>query len=345
MVRFWVGGYGDAGVSHLSLDSSTGQLSLLGCTPCDPDPSYLCLSPDGRHLLAVHESDASPGVSSFRIDGSGGLRRVSHQPTPQGAGCHVACGHGLALVSCYGTGRLLALGLEEGVVGPVRQEFAYPGGRDASHAHQAVFSRCGGFVHVCDLGADTVWAHPTESGTLGEPEPIPMPFGSGPRHLAWHGGSAWVLGELDAMLHLLPGVDSPELPLRPPRVCLMEPGAPGKGWGAAVRSHRDGLVASLRDPSCLVFVGPSGLQRVATPGTTPRDFAVSPCGGWAVVAHQDSDTVQALRLSDLSWSEPVIVPSPTCVLMPGQGPPPRSQGDDSPPVPSSTQATSVDAPQ
>ena len=318
MVRFWVGGYGSAGIALAELDQAEGSVTVLGRFGCAPDPSYLCLSPDEGTVLAVHEDERDPGVSSFKVGEGSRLSSGGHVATPAGAGCHVACSRGVVLVSCYGTGKLLSLGFDGGALGPVRQEFAYPGGRDASHAHQAVFSPDGGFVHACDLGADMVWAHRFEpgSGVLGEPVAVAMPPGSGPRHMVWTGEQAWVLGELDATLHPLPGVPASPSPL-PPRVPLMEPGQPGMGWGAAVRVVGDDLVASLRDPSCLVFVGPTGVRRVPTPGSTPRDFACSHCGRWLVVAHQGSHTVQALRLEDASWGQPAEVESPTCVLMAG----------------------------
>ena len=99
------------GISVYRFDPQTGALSLSQVAAGSPNPSFLALAPDGRHLYAVSELD-SGGVRSFvRNPVTGELSALNHQPSHGSSPCYISVDPTgrYALVANYGDGVVTAL--------------------------------------------------------------------------------------------------------------------------------------------------------------------------------------------------------------------------------------------
>ena len=98
-VRVYVGTYtsGDSqGIYQFHFDTRTGKAGPVSLAAETPEPSFLAIHPDGKHLLAVNETSEwdgmknSGGISAFEIDSkSGNLTLLNQQPTRGAHPCHL----------------------------------------------------------------------------------------------------------------------------------------------------------------------------------------------------------------------------------------------------------------
>lgn len=339
------------GIYVYRFDSSTGQATPVSSVET-VNPSYLVVTPDHRYVYAVNElpGDNGPeaergGISAFAFDSRAGqltfINRVSSEGndpcyltfSPDGryvltANYSVAAdpGGSFAVFPLQEDGRIgtavLVVHHEGG--GPVR------GRQDSAHVHSTVFSPDGHYLFTQDLGNDKLYAYRyTNDGSRGliSPTPegyVPMPRGSGPRHLVFHtnGNYAYLTSELAGTVTMLQYTDGKLKPLQVLR--LTAPGFKGKIGAGAIHLSPDGkfLYATNRGDAneivifsvdsnngLLEFVG-----RQSTLGRTPREFAIDPTGRWLIVGNQDSDSAYVFKRNTatglLSDPAPLSIGSP-----------------------------------
>ena len=150
------------GISVYRFDPQTGALSLIQVAPGSPNPSFLALAPDRRHLYAVSELDAG-GVRSFvRNPVTGELSALNEQSSHGSSPCYISVDPSgrYALVTNYGDGVVTALpiatdGHLQPATGVVQQEGSsvVAGRQDGPHAHMTRATPDGRYVLATDLGA------------------------------------------------------------------------------------------------------------------------------------------------------------------------------------------------
>jgi len=177
-----------------------------------------------------------------------------------------------------------------------------------------------------EVGGSVAYPLPDGRGSLGSPQAIIMPPGSGPRHLVFHPRLPrfYLLGELDAKVRVFEGHGSD---WREVSVCdTLASGVSGAGSG--IRLHPSGkalFVANRGSDTVTVFsLSTSGeLTKTAcfsVQGKTPRDIVVSPSGHWLLCVNQDSHAVVPFELDPATGiptgrSGPAFAcGSPFCVL-------------------------------
>lgn len=343
--RLFVGTYTRAtsrGIYSLTLDGATGSLGEPELAAEAPNPTFLALSPDRRHLYAVC---AGPGwVSSFRVDPSSpGLAPVQRSvpdagPTP----CHVAVDAAgrIALAANYHLGQAAAIPLgADGTFGVPRVvshsgQGPHPDRQAKSHVHSANFDKENRFALVCDLGLDRIYTYAIDRAGPAL-EPVDPPFissapGAGPRHLAFgaDGRRAYAINELDGTVAAY-SYDPATGALRHLQTAtVVPPGYAGSAAAAEVLLHPNGryLYASCRGPDILAVFAVDGVSGLLSPngfapcgGKGPRNFSISPAGDWLVCAHQESGTLCAFSVDGgsgglLRIPGTVSVSMPVCVL-------------------------------
>ncbi len=217
---------GSKGVYRCELDAKTGELSKAELAAELTNPSFLAISPNGKFLYAVSETQGNGekkegGVFAFKIDpGTGKLTKLNETTSGGGDPCHISVsGSGrYALVSNYtgGSWAVFKLG-EDGKLGD-RTDFhafkdkpaegANKERQDKAHTHCGVFGNTRGteFAYVVDLGLDRVYSYKLDeaTGKMAPTKPafVQLPAGTGPRHIAFHSaaGKAFVCGELNSTL-------------------------------------------------------------------------------------------------------------------------------------------------
>ncbi|MFT3761119.1 MAG: lactonase family protein [Pseudoxanthomonas sp.] len=317
----------EQGIYVYRFDGDRGRLQAAPArTVATGNPSWLAVSPDGRHVYSVNEfGDGDPDpvgrVSHLARDGQGRLTLLQSRSTLGDHPAHAALSPDgrYLFVSNYSVGAdpggtLAVLPLDaDGGIGPVVQIHSYQAsGHDrerqaSAHVHSATMAPDGRHLLVADLGGDRIYVYRYDPQANAErplqpadPAWVELPPGSGPRHVAFSvdGRHAYATLEMSAQVAVLDYADG-RLRLRGVRD-LTEPGFAGSNGASALHLSADGrfLYAANRgsDNRIAVFaVGADGdlqlLQRRSTEGEGPREFALSPDGRHLLVGDQGSDRI------------------------------------------------------
>ncbi|MEM9882250.1 MAG: lactonase family protein [Planctomycetota bacterium] len=334
----------DEGVYRGRLDPDTGGLTVEAGYGGVTDPSFLTLHPGGGMLYAVNESDRDSGVTAFAIDrDTGDLSVVGGASIASGRGaCHVAVdpAGAAAVVSYYGSGTVASFPLDRaGVPGEAVSVYQHEGSsldpqrQEGPHAHSTSFDPTGRFALSCDLGIDQVKVHRFDQAaatlTPHDPPAFGLHPGAGPRHLAFHPTRplVYIINELDATVTVAAWDATAGTLTRRQVVSTLPEGFDGRRSTAEVLVHpsgrfvygsnrgHDSLVVYAVDPDdgTLTLYG-----FVDAGGAEPRNFNFDPTRRWAVVCHQNGDTVRVFAVDAdrgglTPVGEPVAVPMPVCV--------------------------------
>lgn len=319
----YVGTYTGAkseGIYAFRFDSGSGKAEPLGLVAKTPNPTFLAVHPDGKHLYAANETDkwkGQPGgyVTAYSLDAaSGKLTELNAQSTVGGGPCHVnvdATGHAL-IAANYGGGSLASFPIAaDGSLQPHATFIQHSGSsvnrqrQEAAHVHSANLSHDNRFVFVCDLGLDKVFVYDLDpaKATL---TPHETPFvtlapGAGPRHFAWspNGKYAFVNGEMLSTLISFRYDTAKGTLTTVQTVSTLPADFKGDTSTAEVRVHPNGkfvYVSNRGHDSIAVFStdGKGGLtllEHVSTQGKTPRNFNFDPSGKWLWAENQGSDSI------------------------------------------------------
>ncbi len=349
----YVGTYtskGAVGIYQLRLDARTGALAPVGAPVAMPNPTFLALHPDGRHLYAVSEVRDSDGrrggaVAAFALDGADGVPRLLNRASSGGNGpCHVAVHPSgqAVLVANYGSGSAALLPVRaDGTVGEASDVVQHhgtsvnPKRQEGPHAHSFTLAPDGRYAVVADLGLDKLLAYRLDlaAGRLvpADPPGVSVAPGAGPRHLAFaaDGRHAYLVTEMgntviaydyDAARGAF--TERQTLPTLPADFTTTS-------YGADIHLSPDGrhLYASNRGHESLaIYAVAPGTGRLtpagfaSTLGKWPRNFAVTPDGALVLAANQDSDNIVVFRRDAATGAltptgHTTTVSMPVCVVL------------------------------
>ncbi|QQQ01949.1 lactonase family protein [Lysobacter enzymogenes] len=313
------------GVGRYRFDPASGRIDPRPLeTIVTDNPSWLAVSADGARLFAVNENGpASPDpvgrASSFALGrGAARSRALSRANTLGDDPAHAALGRDgrYLFVSNYSGaqspgGSLAVLPVDaDGRLGAAVQVLGHRASQAdrerqlGPHVHAAAQSPDGRYVFAADLGADKVYAYRYDPARSAE-RPLQaaatpwleLPAGSGPRHLLFSadGRHAYLTLEMSGEIVAL---DHDDGRLRIVQTLALDPGRRQGNAAAALHLSADGrfLYASNRgeDNHIAVYAVDPGdgrlrpLQRRASEGRGPREFALAPDGRHVVVANQHS---------------------------------------------------------
>ncbi len=331
------------GIHVYDLDPGTGRLSPVQEMGGIENPSYLCLSPDGRNLHAMWEVlDWPEGlVSSYAVDPSTGeLRYLGVQGTRGSLACYVMMDSGsrAALIANYWSGSVALFPAKpDGSLAEATSVDQHtgqgpdPARQEGPHAHCIVLSADDRFAFSADLGTDSVIGYRVdlEAMSITPHTSLALPPGSGPRHLvlAPDGRHAWVICELASTVAAL-GYDAASGTLSLIETYPMLPaGFTGESHCADIHVHPSGrfVYGSNRGhDSITMFAVDEATGRLrllghrSTEGRTPRNFTITPDGRLLLVANQDSDTVVVMPIdpdTGLLGETVAVNPVPTPVCL------------------------------
>ncbi|WP_276357732.1 lactonase family protein [Cohnella caldifontis] len=325
--ELWVGAYASAdqaGITRLTLNGATGEITKTNEYGGIENPSFLALNRAGNVLYAVSETmevEGQPGgrMIAYPVDPqtrklSDGWERLTHGAAP----CHVSLDpdeRWLAVANYFGAAVTLYPLEPGGKPGDAMVRLRHAGSgphkarQEMPHPHSAVFHpKDGKFLYVPDLGLDRVMIYGKgEDGvdwsSAGAAALAPE---DGPRHLAFHpdGQTMFVVNELSGSVTRFVLGGEPGKPERRETVTTLPPSFRGENTCAEIAVSPDGrfVYASNRGhDSIAVFrldeegaLSPAG--HVSTRGRTPRHFAVTPDGSWLIAANQDSDSLVLFRI-------------------------------------------------
>ena len=312
------GGHGE-GIYCFDFNTDSGKLQLKHVQPAT-NPSYLCI-PSTKYLYTHTEvlEAKKPRVQAFKINSNDfSLQLINEQEIPGGCPCHINFSkrNNCILVACYESGSVILYPVTaDGKLLPqikMLQHFGSSVNRlrqEKAHAHAVVIDEIFNNIFVTDLGIDKVMVYHLirVNGELEAKlkQSVPLPPGSGPRHIAFHPKTehAFVLNELMGTLTMMRYGNGHLEPLSTYPVLPKEFNATASA--AAIRISADGkfIYTTERGDDCvsvLRFDGNRGtleiIHRQKTLGKTPRDINIDPTGNWLLAANQDSDSIAIFKV-------------------------------------------------
>lgn len=351
--RVFIGTYtggSSEGIYSAELDAVSGELTGLRLVAKSENPSFLCVSEDGKSLYAVNEvgnfrGERSGAVSAFRVSDDGDFVLLNQQPTGGGGPCHLALDRtGKTLfVANYGGGSVASFPvLANGSLGPQASFVQHVGSsvnerrQNGPHGHHIITDPDNRFALACDLGLDKVLVYKLDSARS-KIDPAEVPFarlapGAGPRHLTFHpsGQFCHVINELDCTITTFRFDAERGWLGEVATVSTLPEGVDVEnGFSTAeIETHPSGrfVYGSNRghDSISVFSVDPergtlTQVQNVPTGGRTPRNFGIDPSGTFLLAANQNSDTIVVFRIDPAngtlrSTDHVLNVPSPVSVV-------------------------------
>ena len=346
-LTMFVGTYTEGGNSKgiytYRFNQENGTFELLSSATA-ANPSFLTLSPDGKHLYAVSEyNDGRQGAYSFDLSQDKAYlsypvfqSTVSKEELKQAGAdpCHIVTDGNYVITANYTGGDISVFPLDaEGKLKAETQHIAFVGKtpKHVAHIHCIIPTPDKKYILATDLGNDRVYrfrynkkARKNAEVLTAQQVAYEVSDRQGPRHLTFSkdGRFAYLIGELGGECVVL-GYHKGKLK-EVQRLMADE----GDGRGSAdihispdgrflYTSHRlkkDGIAIFAIDleKGTLTKVG------YQFTGIHPRNFAITPNGKFLLVACRDDNKIQVFRrdeatgkLTDTSLN--ISVDKPTCV--------------------------------
>lgn len=324
LTAYWVyfGTYtdkgGSQGIYRAKLDAKSGKLSDPELAAEVTSPSFIHISSNGKSLYAVGESGQKEGgVYSFTLDPvTGKLAKQSESTSGAQGACHINTDskNEFAIVANYGGGSCASYklgtngGIESRASHKVFPSVEKDGKKWDARGHCGAFDATGTIAFVCDAGTDKVHlfsVHPqTAELTPLDPPFIAMPKNSAPRHIhiAPNNSIAYVNGEADMTANVIKlDIQARKFEVVQSLSTLPDGEKPRRGLTTAeIRIHPTGkfvYVSNRGHDTIAVFESDSTTAKLKLAGhirgdiKTPRNFNITPCGKWMLIASQDGGKV------------------------------------------------------
>jgi 6-phosphogluconolactonase len=310
------------GIALVHLDRSSGRLTDAALVAQTPDPSFIAIDPQRKHLY-ICNSQTPGGLSSFSIQSSGALSFMNHVVATGRGPSHVSvdragkfvlnANYGGGYVEVYATKKDGSLGVQTAHVQHTGSS-VHPERQTKPYAHWFSVTPDNRFALAADLGTDriVVYRFDERSGALAANDPpfIAVTAGAGPRHIAWlpNGKQFYLIEELANAITLFNWDAKKGTAIAQQTVSTLPAGFNGASTAAEIAVHPNGrfLYASNRgDDSIALFAldaqGQMTLKgHTPSQGKVPRYFALDPSAKWMVVANQSSDSLVVFAIDQNS---------------------------------------------
>ena len=336
------------GIYAVRLDTVTGELSQPMLAAETPNPTFLALSPNGRVVYALGDSNAINGESggaavAFNLDATTGkLSPLNAQPTGGGSLAHLgldATGKTLVTIS-YNGGQITSFPVEaNGKVEPRKSSFTSTGPlgpradrQDKPHPHSVTYSPDNHLAYVCDLGRDKIICYRLDpiTAVLTPSAEYATPPGDGPRHSKFSadGRFFYVINELAGSVAVYSCESKTGALTHRQSVSTLPVNFTGQNTTAEIRIHPNGhfLYGSNRGHDSLAVYARNQddgtlklIEIVPSGGGHPRNFNLTPDGAWLVCANRDSDNLVVYKVDATTGrltatGHSATVPRAVCVL-------------------------------
>lgn len=327
------------GIYVCRFDAETGALTVVDSATDIVNPSFLCLSPDKKHLYAVAETGGSPEqpfgkVAAYQVGDNGKLQKINEVSTYGVAPCFVSTNREgtFAFVANYATGNVTSYGIQPngGLTDSLSMK-KHPG--ETPWAHMIIETPDNDNIWAVDKGADQVFMyHLNKEGKLGKSGNIPVAKGSGPRHLDFNPKAPQqfaLINELGNTVNYYMMDPESGVTILMDSLSTLPAGFSGVSYGADLHFHPNGqfLYGSNRGDNSIVIyavdIVKAKLRLVghqSTEGAFPRNFLITPDGKWLLAANQNSGNVSSFKIDAATGlltpaGKPSLVATPVCLKM------------------------------
>jgi 6-phosphogluconolactonase len=279
------------------------------------NPSFLAFSPHQNFVYAVNESGLESRITSFRlIAASGKLYFVNDVNADGSDPCFISASEHHIVSANYSSGSVCVFKRNrDGSIGESVQKIQFTGhGIDSirqksSHVHQTIFSPCGQFLLINDLGTDFIrsfrYLPEKLQNCLSPVDSLKVKPGSGPRHLTFSkdGKYLYLLHELDGTISII-GFNHGKFVLSVETSLVtnkdLKTGAAdihispdGKFLYATNRGEANNITCfKILKNGLLEFV-----EQISTQGKGPRNFVITKDGNYLLVGNQYSDKIVVFK--------------------------------------------------
>lgn len=327
------------GIYQCHFDQQNGLFRSLSNIIVTDNPTWFTFNDHGDKLFSICEQEDSAIVESYQLanDKASLINRISVAAQNP---CHAAYAHNTLLVSCYVSGSVASLAInEQGLLQAPATLFQQPpspvqSGQDAdrqecSHIHSAQFSPCGNKVWSLDLGTDQILQFDfcKNSSQLQLDKHYPLVAGSGPRHMAIHPNGKWVYVAMELNLNVAFFTwDGQHLTEQQNLNCL-EHNQTAQNLLSEIIIHPNGhfcyvAIRGSNQIACFQINQQTGLLTLLNltncGGDWPRHICISPNGQWLLVANQLSSNISLLSINDKTGkltanAQQLLIDAPMCL--------------------------------
>lgn len=335
-----IGGYTDkhetTGLYFAQIDATTGHLSLKPSSIALRHPSYFDVHNQTLTVISEVPETQKPTIQQHRLQNKQSNLETEFSLSGS-APCYVQhhLQHHLVTTAQYGSGHIDIFTTDTNHhitqhLQTLNSQSLCSSENQESHAHQSLVLNETKTLVTVDLGCDCIGFFPFDATaqkfSIDQHYSIELPDESGPRHMVFdkqeHFGL--ILCEISEQLITL------YKPQNKWEILSTQPALPstqnGQAAGAIKLSpderfiyltgRRQNLIA------CFEFNNQTGetsyVFSTDCGGDFPRDFTISPCGQWLVIANQNSHNLATYRrdiatgkLEDTGYRQKI--PSPVCV--------------------------------
>ena len=343
-IRLFTGTYTEGtqnGFYIFDLNRDAGTYSVISQNDAGPNPSYFCISGNGKLIYAANEVGKFKGVKGGGVTAlsydaaTGKTTKIGDLAVPNGGPAYIAISpkDDYVFLANYGGGSVSVVKLDaKGIPVSVTDTIVYKAeAGKVSHAHMVSFDPSGKRVYVTDLGLDRVMIYNFDAST-GKLKQIPngvvsLAKGSGPRHFVFNesGNKLYVISELNSTLTSFDVASTGELK-EIQTVSTLAADFKGKSYCADIHLGKNGkfLYGSNRGENTIVVfsVGTDGwltlAGRIPCGGDWPRNFVIDHSGKFLLVGNQNSGNISMFRIDEKSGlpvgpSKDYKIASPVCL--------------------------------
>jgi 6-phosphogluconolactonase len=346
-----VGTYTDGGANDgiyvYRFNPNKGEATFVSKTSGVENPSWLCISKDGKFVYSVNENSGDkPGeVSAFAFDKKKGeLTFLNKQPTDGFAPAHITiddAGKNVITANYNGGNISVFKTNDDGSLQPHVQLVGHEGygvnvqRQEMPHPHEVVFSPDEKYLFSPDLGNDRLYQYNFNGSDpknvltpAGDPGYYTIDDGFGPRHITFSpdGKTAYMLNELAGNIIVFSYSNGKLTPVQ--TIASSTAGDKNDRGSAEIAITPNGkfLYTSNRGADNNI-----SLYKVQTDGTllenghqavgaNPRGFMIDPTGRFLLVASQNDNTIQIFVINKnygllQDAGTKIEVQKPTCLQM------------------------------
>lgn len=336
---------GSDGIYVYRFYTESGRLAYLNRTTGVNNPSYLCVSNNGKFVYSVNEeSDVQKaGVSAFSFEPVVGTIQLINKQASGTGSCYITVDKDQKHVFAanYNGGSLSVFPLNaDGSLKPASQTIQNTGSgpnktrQTKPYAHSAVLSPDHKYLLSADLGTDKVNIYRYKSSQEQQPlTPATPPFisvtpGEGPRHMDFSANHKYLylLTEMGANIFTYEYDGGKTKMLQ--KISIMADGSTKFASSADIHVSPDGLFlyatnrgdvneivvyAINQETGLLTFV-----DRQGTGGNHPRNFVIDPTGNFLLVANMNSNNVIVYKINRttgklMQTNNRIDLDSPSCL--------------------------------
>ena len=340
-MKWFVGTYSkrdSKGIYLIDFDESNGKFQLVDFFEKESplNPSFLALDKN-NNLFAVGESGSpNPGVVVSYKNLGGQIKKIDQENTNGDNPCHLSINKksNFLVAVNYSSGDFSTYKITKGQI-EFLEKISHIGSsvntsrQNEPHAHSINFIDNETFF-VCDLGIDKIMKYTIDQQSLkiNSKKSFDVLPGAGPRHFVINKEDkfAYSINELDSTISVFEVNDKNDL------INLQNISTIPKDYDIETttadlhfsnderflygsnRGHDSIAQFSVNEDGTLEF-----LKHFSTLGETPRNFAISNSGKFALVANENSDTIYSFYIDAESGNfeatgEMIKIPSPVCLL-------------------------------